>query len=199
MDQELPLLWLRTRDLSGIAMRPNLRPVGRAPEPVGEIRLKSFEHAINLPDELGEKTTVRHPPDSPQRTAPGDPRRMPNSRSPTVCFADPYVRSLGNGRPLVPLTLFLAFCSKTGKTVGDDRYAPQQGAAYYPEEDCQALDLMPGDKIKFTLEGRRIVIEPERTSRARLTTEAHRKVLIAPPDAPAMTPGKVKAILAEFS
>jgi AbrB family looped-hinge helix DNA binding protein len=73
-----------------------------------------------------------------------------------------------------------------------------KGQLVIPRKIRQALHLKPGDKIKFTLEGQRIVIEPERTSRARLTREAHRKVLIAPPDAPPMTPDKVKALLAEF-
>jgi AbrB family looped-hinge helix DNA binding protein len=73
-----------------------------------------------------------------------------------------------------------------------------KGQLVIPRKIRLALHLEPGDKIKFSLEGQRALIEPVRASRARLAKEGNRKVLIAPPDAPAMTPDKVKAILADF-
>ncbi|MFZ0708504.1 MAG: AbrB/MazE/SpoVT family DNA-binding domain-containing protein [Terrimicrobiaceae bacterium] len=93
----------------------------------------------------------------------------------------------------------LAFESKTSKTyLMDTATLSSKGQLVIPRKIRRSLHLEPGDKITFTLEGQRIVLEPQRASRARLGKKGNRSVLIAPPDAPAMTPDSVKGILADF-
>lgn len=74
-----------------------------------------------------------------------------------------------------------------------------KGQSVIPSRYRNALHLQPGDKVASSLEGEKLVIEPTRTTQARLVKGCGgRKVLVAPADAPAMTTGTVKAILADF-
>ena len=72
------------------------------------------------------------------------------------------------------------------------------GQLIIPDHFCQALHLYPGDKVTLTLEGEKLVVQRDETSRATLVEENGRKVLVAPPDAPPMTAEAVKAILSGF-
>lgn len=72
------------------------------------------------------------------------------------------------------------------------------GQLIIPDHFRQALHLHPGDKVTLTLEGEKLVVQRDETSRATLVEENGRKVLIAPPDAPPMTTEAVKAVLSDF-
>ena len=73
-----------------------------------------------------------------------------------------------------------------------------EGQVTIPDLFRKALRLHPGDKVLLTLEGGKLVLEPDFTGRARLIEENGRKVLVAPPGALPMTPEAVKALLADF-
>lgn len=74
-----------------------------------------------------------------------------------------------------------------------------KGQLVIPNRFRQALHLRPGDKISFSLEGERLILRRDTPQRARLIQgKFGRPVLVAPPDAPPMTPERVKAILEEF-
>ena len=72
------------------------------------------------------------------------------------------------------------------------------GQVPIPDLFRKALHLNPGDKVLLTLEGGKLVLEPDVTGHARLVEEDGRKVLVAPPGAQPMTPDAIKAILADF-
>ncbi len=73
-----------------------------------------------------------------------------------------------------------------------------KGQLVIPNHLRKALHLEAGDKVAFSLEGERLVLEREQPRRARLLRgKFGRPVLVAPPDAPPMTPDRVKAILNE--
>ena len=75
-----------------------------------------------------------------------------------------------------------------------------KGQLVIPNRFRQALHLRPGDKISFSLEGEKLVLQRDVPRRARLVRgKFGRPVLVAPPDAPPMTPERVKAILEELS
>ena len=72
------------------------------------------------------------------------------------------------------------------------------GQLMIPDHLRNALHLRPGDKVTLTLEGEKIVVQRDETSRATLVEENGRKVLVAPPDDPPMTAEAVKAALSDF-
>lgn len=72
------------------------------------------------------------------------------------------------------------------------------GQVPIPDLFRKALHLHPGDKVLLTLEGGKLVLEPDVTGHAKLVDENGRKVLVAPPGAQPMTPDAIKAILADF-
>ena len=73
-----------------------------------------------------------------------------------------------------------------------------KGQLVIPSRLRQALHLRPGDKVSFTIEGHRLVVQQEASAKARLVKERGHKVLVAPTGAPTMTPETVKAILADY-
>jgi AbrB family looped-hinge helix DNA binding protein len=75
-----------------------------------------------------------------------------------------------------------------------------KGQLVIPNRLRQALHLRPGDRISFSLDGEKLVLQRDAPQRARLVRgKFGRPVLVAPPDAPPMTPERVKAILEELS
>ena len=73
------------------------------------------------------------------------------------------------------------------------------GQLVIPTRFRKALHLAAGEKVSFSLEGEKLVLQREPTKRARLVRGAFgRPVLVAPPGAPPMTPQFVKAQLADF-
>lgn len=71
-----------------------------------------------------------------------------------------------------------------------------KGQLVIPLRFREALRLLPGDRVSFSLEGERLVLERERPKPARLVRgKFGRPVLVAPAGAPAMTPERVKAML----
>jgi AbrB family looped-hinge helix DNA binding protein len=70
-----------------------------------------------------------------------------------------------------------------------------KGQLVIPNRRREALQLRPGDRVSFLLEGEKLVLHRDEPKRARLVEKNGGKVLIAPPGAPPMTPGLVKAIL----
>ena len=73
-----------------------------------------------------------------------------------------------------------------------------KGQLVIPTRFRKALHLQAGDKVSLTLEGDRLLLEREQPRRARLVEKNGRKVLVAPPGAPPMTPEVVKSLLADF-
>jgi AbrB family looped-hinge helix DNA binding protein len=73
-----------------------------------------------------------------------------------------------------------------------------KGQLVIPTRFRKALHLQPGDKVALALEGETLVLRRDQPGRARLVEKHGRKVLVAPPGAPPMTPEVVKALLAEF-
>jgi len=73
-----------------------------------------------------------------------------------------------------------------------------KGQLVIPTRFRKALHLQAGDKVSLTLEGDRLLLEREQPRRARLVDKNGRKVLVAPPGAPPMTPEVVKSLLADF-
>jgi len=74
-----------------------------------------------------------------------------------------------------------------------------KGQLVIPLRLRKALHLQSGDKVKFSLEGERLVLEREQPKRARLVRgKFGRPVLVAPPGAPPMIPERVKTILNEL-
>jgi AbrB family looped-hinge helix DNA binding protein len=73
-----------------------------------------------------------------------------------------------------------------------------KGQVVIPTAVRRALRLEAGDRLRITVEGRRLVIEPEEAESARLVKERGRNVLVAPAGAPAMTTAAVKAVLSDY-
>ena len=73
-----------------------------------------------------------------------------------------------------------------------------KGQLVIPSRFRKALRLQTGDKVVFSIEGEKLVLERDAPKRARLVEKRGRKVLVAPPGAPTMTPETVKALLADF-
>ena len=73
-----------------------------------------------------------------------------------------------------------------------------KGQLVIPNRFRKALHLQAGDKVSFSLEGEKLVLQRDKPRRARLVEKNGRKVLVAPAGAPPMTPEVVKAILSDF-
>lgn len=73
-----------------------------------------------------------------------------------------------------------------------------KGQLVIPSRFRKALHLKPGDRVLFSLEGEKLILQRHEPARARLVEKHGRKVLVAPPGAPPMTPEYVKALLADF-
>jgi len=74
-----------------------------------------------------------------------------------------------------------------------------KGQLVIPQQFRRALRLRAGDKVTFSLEGDRLVLERSSYAAARLVKSRRgRRVLEAPQDAPPMTPESVKALLRDF-
>jgi len=73
-----------------------------------------------------------------------------------------------------------------------------KGQLVIPMRFRKALHLQPGDRVTFSLEGEKLSLQIDKPRRARLVEKKGRKVLVAPPGAPPMTPDLVRALLADF-
>lgn len=73
-----------------------------------------------------------------------------------------------------------------------------KGQLVIPKRFRKALHLQAGDRVLFSLEGEKLTLEREQPRRAKLIEKKGRKVLVAPPGAPPMTPEFVKALLSDF-
>jgi AbrB family looped-hinge helix DNA binding protein len=73
-----------------------------------------------------------------------------------------------------------------------------KGQLVIPQRYRQALRLHPGDKVALALDGEKLVLSREISTKARLVKERGRKVLVAPLGVPPMTTASVKAALADF-
>ena len=75
-----------------------------------------------------------------------------------------------------------------------------KGQLVIPSQLRKALHLQAGDKLSFSLEGGKLVLQREQLKRARLHRgKFGRPGLVAPPGAPPMTPDRAKAILNELA
>ena len=72
------------------------------------------------------------------------------------------------------------------------------GQVTIPNQFREALHLLPGDRVLLTLEGGKLVLEPDTNERAALVEEDGRIVLVAPPGSPPMTAEAVKALLSDI-
>jgi AbrB family looped-hinge helix DNA binding protein len=72
------------------------------------------------------------------------------------------------------------------------------GQVTIPDQFRKALHPHPGDQVLLTLEGGKLVLEPDESGRAKLVEENGRKVLAAPSGAPPMNPDTVQSLLAGF-
>jgi len=73
-----------------------------------------------------------------------------------------------------------------------------KGQLVIPKDVRRALRLRAGSRLQVSLHEGRIILEPERETRARLVTERGRRLLVAPPNAPDMTTEEVRKLLADF-
>ena len=74
-----------------------------------------------------------------------------------------------------------------------------KGQLVIPLRIRKALHLRAGEKVTFTIEGDKLVLQREASKRARLVRgKFGRPVLVAPQGAPPMTPEHVRDLLNEF-
>lgn len=73
-----------------------------------------------------------------------------------------------------------------------------KGRLVIPQKLRKAPRLRPGDKVSFVLEPGRLILQRHEPGNAKLAVDRGRKVLVAPPGAPPMTPERVKALLSDF-
>ena len=74
-----------------------------------------------------------------------------------------------------------------------------KGQLVIPQEFRRALNLRAGDKVSFSLEGEKLLLQRDRTKSAQLKQgKFGRPVLVAPREAPAMTPQRVKVLLEDL-
>jgi AbrB family looped-hinge helix DNA binding protein len=95
---------------------------------------------------------------------------------------------------------FLDLSGKPGKhSAMNSATISTKGQLVIPNRFRKALHLQVGEKVSFSLEGEKLVLQREQPKRARLVRgKFGRPVLVAPPGAPPMTPERVKAILNEL-
>lgn len=74
-----------------------------------------------------------------------------------------------------------------------------KGQLVIPERFRRALNLRPGDKVSFSLEGEKLLLQRENAKRACVVKgKFGRPVLVAPRGAPPMTSEQVKSLLNEL-
>lgn len=73
-----------------------------------------------------------------------------------------------------------------------------KGQLVIPNRFRKALHLQPGDKVSFSIEGTKLILQRDQPGTAKLVEERGRKVLVASEGAPPMTPEVVRALLADF-
>lgn len=77
-----------------------------------------------------------------------------------------------------------------------------KGQLVMPAAARKALGLKPGDKLRVTLEGRSVRLEPARAARAPVRIKTNRRTglpyAVMGGDAPPVTLADVKRILADF-
>ena len=73
-----------------------------------------------------------------------------------------------------------------------------KGQLVIPNRFRKALQLQPGDTVSFVVEGGKLILQRDQAGHAKLVEKHGRKVLVAPPGAPPMTPGAVRSLLADF-
>lgn len=77
-----------------------------------------------------------------------------------------------------------------------------KGQLVMPAAARKALGLRPGDKLRVTLEGRSVRLEPTRVTRAPVRIKMNRRTGLPyadmSADAPLVTLGDVKRVLADF-
>jgi len=77
-----------------------------------------------------------------------------------------------------------------------------KGQLVMPAAARKALGLKPGDKLRVTLEGHSVRLEPTRSARTPLRIKTNRRTGLPyadlPASAPAVTLADVKRVLAEF-
>ena len=77
-----------------------------------------------------------------------------------------------------------------------------KGQLVMPAAARKALGLKPGDRLRVTLEGRSVRLEPARAARAPVRIRTNRRTGLPyadmRADAPAVTLGDVKRLLADF-
>jgi AbrB family looped-hinge helix DNA binding protein len=75
-----------------------------------------------------------------------------------------------------------------------------KGQLVIPNRFRKALNLQPGDKVAFTVEGEKLILQRDQPGRAKLVRgKFGRPVLVAPPGSPPMTTERVKAILEDLA
>lgn len=75
-----------------------------------------------------------------------------------------------------------------------------KGQLVIPSRFRKALHLQAGDKVTFSLDGEKLILQRDRAKAARLVKGRYgRPVLKTPPGAPPMTPDRVKDLLNESS
>lgn len=75
-----------------------------------------------------------------------------------------------------------------------------KGQLVIPNRFRKALNLRAGDKIAFSVDGEKLILQRDQPGRARLAQgKFGRPVLVAPRGAPPMTPERVRAILEELA
>ena len=112
-----------------------------------------------------------------------------------------YLLRFPKGCPgTIPSFPLLDLSGKPGKnSTMNSATISTKGQLVIPNRFRKALHLQAGQKVTFSLEGEKLVLQREQPKRARLVRgKFGRPVLVAPPGAPPMTPDRVKAILNEL-
>jgi len=159
-----------------------LAPVFEVPS---RARLQLLASHRNPDSYVGAGTLLHQEPDFPRLSRPwprivGDDSKRGTASDGTSSYLDP------TGKPGKNLTMNSATISTKGQLV-------------IPNHLRKALHLQAGEKVSFSLEGDKLVLQRKQPRRARLARgKFGRPVLVAPQGAPPMTPDRVKAILNEL-